>query len=179
LISPATAYRYFASAEALWSEAAFHAGAFGETWLADLDEQIEAAGPDVAARAEVAVRTLMGRMLSDPAPYRQAAKAVLEQWFAQQDTPPDDRAPVRAGRRTRTIRTVVTPLREQNEAAAVRIEHPLAVLVGADAMIALVDAAGLDADEAMTTLIDATRWLVSGALTELASDESRTKSTRK
>lgn len=180
LVSPATAYRYFASADALWSEAAYHTEAFGEAWLASVDEQIAAAGADVSARAEVAIRVVMGRMLAEPAAYRQAAKAGLEQWFAQQDTPPEDRAPVRAGRRTRHLRNVVEPLREQgHEAAAVRIERALATLIGTDALIALTDAANLNAEEAMATLLDASHWLISGALAELTGDHQRDRSNRK
>lgn len=180
LVSPATAYRYFASADALWSEAAYHTGAFGEAWMASVDEQVAAAGDDVSARAEVAIRVVMGRMLAEPAAFRQAARASLDQWFAQQDTPPEGRVPVRAGRRTRHIRTVVAPLREQgNEAAAVKIERALATLIGTEALIALTDVANLNAEEAMATLLDAARWLISGALTEHTADQHRDRSNRK
>ena len=50
-------------------------------------------------------------MLADQRPFRQMVKNSFEQWFVQQDLPPKQRTPLRAGRRRRTNHTVVDPLR--------------------------------------------------------------------
>src|SRR6476661_6021864 len=77
LVSVATAYRYFTSAEDLWAEASLEAVEL-DGWFDDVERQIEAAGDDVMARAEVAARLVGGRMLADQLPFRQLVKAGLE-----------------------------------------------------------------------------------------------------
>lgn len=167
LVSVATAYRYFSSAEALWSEAAMQASFIGTT-LDEADRLMDEAGDDPAARAEVAARIVGGWMLRDQVPARRFALASLDQWFAQQDVPPAERAPVRAGRRLRTNERVVEPLRGRlSETDLRRLVRALAFVSGIDAMLVLVDTLGLDGDAAMATLIDANRWLITGALAEL------------
>ena len=81
LVSTATAYRYFTNAEDLWAEAAVQALDL-DAWLDEVDREIENAGSDVAARAEVAARLVGGRMLADQRPFRQLVKNSFEQWFA-------------------------------------------------------------------------------------------------
>jgi AcrR family transcriptional regulator len=168
LVSTATAYRYFASAEELWAEAALQALDLN-SWLAEVDLEIDKAGDDIAARATVAARAVGGRMLADQRPFRQLLKNSIERWFAQQDQlSAEEQAPLRAGRRDRTNRTVVKPLRgvlddDQRE----RLVRALALVSGVDAIVVLTDALALDPDEALVTLIDANRWLIAGALAEL------------
>jgi AcrR family transcriptional regulator len=168
LVSTATAYRYFASAEELWAEAALQALDLN-SWLDEVDLEIDKAGDDIAARATVAARTVGGRMLADQRPFRQLLKNSFERWFAQQDQlPAEERAPLRAGRRDRTNRTIVEPLRgvlddDQRE----RLVRALALVSGIDAIVVLTDALALDPDEALATLIDANRWLIAGALADL------------
>ncbi len=48
-----------------------------------------------------------------------------------------------------------------------RIAHALGLVVGTEAVIALTDAVGLDYPMAKKMLLDASRWLLSGALAEL------------
>ena len=109
LVSVATAYRYFTSAEDLWGEASWQAVEI-DGWLDDVERQIEAAGADVMARAEVAA-SVVRRMLEDQLPFRQIAKAELERWFAQLERhEPEEQVPVRAGRRNRINNLVVKPL---------------------------------------------------------------------
>jgi AcrR family transcriptional regulator len=167
LVSVATAYRYFTSAEDLWAEASLEAVEF-DGLLDDVERQIEAAGDDVMARAEVAARVVVGRMLEDQLPFRQLVKAGLEQWFAQRDQPEaDEHMPIRAGRRNRTNRVVVEPLRGTlTDEELERLVRALALLSGTDAMLALTDTLHLDAEQAMITLLDANRWLLAGALAE-------------
>jgi hypothetical protein len=170
LVSVATAYRYFSRAEDLWAEASLQATDLDAT-LDQAHRRIEASGDDVIARAEAAARAVTGRMLDDQVPYRRLAQSALEQWFAQQDQPPAQRAPVRAGRRTTTNRLVLEPLRGTvPEADFERIVRAMGLVSGTDAALALTDALGLEGEEAMATLLDATRWLLKGALVELGAE---------
>jgi len=169
LVSVATAYRYFASAEDLWSEAASEA--VFETTLVQADAVVHQAGPDPLDRLESLIRAVGFAMLDDQAPYRRLAKAALEQWFRQSELPESERTPVREGRRRRQIATVVDPLRVQLSKKDVdRIARALGLVVGTDAMIALIDGVGLDVPDAKKALLDASRWMLSGALADLAQE---------
>ena len=173
LISAATAYRYFPSADELWFEASEAAVAF-EPKLREADERIAAAGDDPVDRLEAVVRCLGFTMLDDQAPYRRLAKGALEQWFTQVDTPLEDRAPVREGRRNRHIALVVEPLRGRlTDNDVDRVAHALGVVVGTDVMLALTDGVGLEGDQAKGAMLDAARWLLNGALAELRPDDAR------
>lgn len=166
LVSVATAYRYFSSAEDLFWEAS--EAALPEM-SAEAATKVEAAGNDPQARLEAILRSVGFRMLDDEAPFRQAAKLALDQWFRQVDAPPGDRVPVRQGRRTEYIAEVVAPLAGQiPEENIDRIARALGIVVGTEAMISLVDAMGLDVPTAKASLLDAGRWLLAGALAELA-----------
>ena len=176
MVSLATAYRYFSSAEELWREASMVAAELGPL-LAEADARMEEAGNDPHARLEVAVRTVGWRMLDDQVPFRQLAKSALERWFAQVEVPPDERAPVREGRRNRHNRKVVEPLSGTlSETDLDRLVAALGLVVGTDSMLALTDGVGLDVDEAKAVMLDAARWLLTGALRELLPpDEEATR----
>jgi AcrR family transcriptional regulator len=170
LVSVATAYRYFSSAEELWWEASEAAVSYEES-LAEAEQRIEAAGLDLQARLEALIRVTSFTMLENQVPYRQIARNALEQWFRQADGPDDERAPVRQGRRNAQIRNVITPLEGQIPKKDLdRIAHALGLIVGTEAMISLIDAVGLDVPVAKKTLLDASRWLLAGALAELADE---------
>ncbi len=167
LISVATAYRYFSSAEDLWWEASKTIAFQGA--LADANQRIEAAGTDPQARLEALIRSTGFRMLDDQAPYRQMVKAALDQWFRQADVPHAKRVPIREGRRNRQISNAIAPLQgELSNKDVERVAHALALVVGTEAVLALVDAAGLDVPAAKASLLDAGRWLLAGALAELS-----------
>ena len=167
LVSNATAYRYFASADELWLEASLAAADFGPM-LDEADTLMERAGDDLQARLEAAVRSIGWRMLDDQVPFRLVAKSALERWFAQADARPEDRVPVREGRRNRASRTVVEPLVGRlDDRDLDRLTAALGLVLGTDAMLALTDGVGLGADEAKTVLVDAGRWLLAGALADL------------
>jgi AcrR family transcriptional regulator len=167
LVSVATAYRYFPSAEDLWSEAASQALDF-DAWLTDVDDEIDKAGDDVTARAEVAARIVGGRMLAEQRPFRQLIKASFERWFTQQALPAEERTPPRAARRTRTNETIIRPLNNTlDDAQRERLLRALALVSGTEAIVVLTDALNLDAQDALNTLLDANRWLIAGALAEL------------
>ena len=167
MVSIATAYRYFSSADELWSEASMAAAEL-QPLLDDADALMDQAGDDPHARLAVAVRTIGWRMLEDQLPFRQLAKSALERWFAQLEVPPEERVPVREGRRNRHNRKVIEPLADVlTDRDADRLVAALALVVGTDSMLALIDGAGLEVDEAKSLMLDAARWLLAGALDEL------------
>jgi AcrR family transcriptional regulator len=171
LVSVATAYRYFASAEDLWWEASTAAIAL-EPALSAADELVDAAGDDPAARLEALIRTTSFHMFDDQAPYRRLAKAALDQWFTQVDTPEGERAPVREGRRNDLIAMTLEPLRGRIPKKGLdRIAHALGVVVGTDAMLALIDGVRLPVPDAKKSVLDASRWILAGALAELGHDQ--------
>jgi AcrR family transcriptional regulator len=167
LVSLATAYRYFPSADELWQEAAMAEAQFGPL-LQDTDAAVDEAGQDPHARLEAAVRCMGWRMLDDQAPHRLMAKTALDRWFAQADTAPEDQVPIREGRRNRASRKVLEPLTHRLEDDDLdRLTAALGIVLGTDSMLALVDGVGLSTDEAKTVMLDAARWLLAGALAEL------------
>ncbi|HET9731889.1 MAG TPA: TetR/AcrR family transcriptional regulator [Acidimicrobiales bacterium] len=175
LVSVATAYRYFSSAEDLWWEASNEA--FGEqATIAQAQRRVEAAGSDPQARLEALIRSVGFAMLDDQVPYRRITKSALEQWFRQADTTPGERVPIRQGRRNQHVRAVLTPLEGRLARKDLdRIAHALGLIVGSEAMISLTDAVGLEVPAAKKTLLDAARWLLAGALAEMPDTSSQTK----
>jgi AcrR family transcriptional regulator len=168
LVSVATAYRYFSSAEDLWWEASEAAIDYEET-MAEAKQRIEAAGTDLQGRLEALIRITSFNMLDNQMPYRRSAKTALDQWFSQLDASDDERAPVREGRRNPQIRNVIAPLEGQIPKRDLdRIAGALALIIGPEAMISLIDAVGLEVPAAKKTLLDAGRWLLTGALAEVA-----------
>ena len=166
LVSVATAYRYFSSAEDLWWEASEAAIAFQDAEVTL--QQVEEAGNDPQALLEAVIRGPGFKMLDDQLPYRQAAKAALDQWFRQARASDSEPVPIRQGRRNKQIRIVVAPLDELLPKKDIdRIAHALGLVLGREAMISLIDAVGLDVPAAKRTLLDASRWLLAGALAEL------------
>jgi AcrR family transcriptional regulator len=165
LVSVATAYRYFSSAEDLWWEAS--TSTYEQT-VEQSARQVEAAGTDPQARLEALIRSTGFLMLDDQLPYRRIAKNALDQWFRQQAAPDEERVPVRQGRRKDQIRQAIAQLADQlPDTAMDRLAHALGLLVGTEPMISLIDAIGLDVPEAKQTLLDAARWMLTGALAEL------------
>lgn len=165
LVSIATAYRYFPSAEELWWEAANEAlGGIAPEVARKVDE----AGDDPHARLDALLRSVGFRMLDDQVPYRRSSQSSLEHWFRQLDAPVNQRVPVREGRRNEQIANALAPLRDQlSKKDFDRVSRALGLVVGTEAMISLIDAVGLDVPTAKKTLLDAGRWMLAGALAEL------------
>lgn len=163
-VSPATAYRYFTSAEDLQDEASAELLSFVSS-NDEVGPAIEAAGDDVYARLEALVRTLGRRMLTDQAPFRQQAKAGYDRWFAQQaDAGP---VQVRVGRRNQFIRQVVAPIKDRlSPADHERLLAALAVGFGTEAAISLTDVARLAPEAALEVMVATCRWIMDGALAD-------------
>lgn len=171
LVSVATAYRYFPSADDLWWEASAVHVEFHQPRL-EADTRIAAAGQDPQARLDALIRTLGYWMLEDQIPSRQMAKYALERWLQQAADPSAERVPNRQGRRNEQISKVLEPLHGQLPKRDLdRIAHALGLVVGTEAVIALTDAVGLDLSSAKRALSDAARWMLAGALTELTENQ--------
>ncbi len=113
-------------------------------------------------------------MLDDQVPYRRITLIAQEQWFRQADTPQSERVPTRQGRRNAQIRHAIAPLQGRVPKKDLdRIAHALALIIGSEAMISLTDAVGLDVPTAKKALLDAGRWILAGALAELADGRAR------
>lgn len=160
LVSVATAYRYFSSAEDLWWEASNQTSGQQSTF-AQAEEQIEAAGRDPQARLEALIRSVGFQMIDDRVPSRRIAKSALD-------------GPVRQGRRNQQIRNVIVPLEARlTKEDLDRIAHALALVISSEATISLTDAVGFEASAAKAALLDAARWLLAGALAELTDTSSQ------
>jgi len=165
-VSAATAYRYFASADDLAHEAALELLDFVAS-LEVVTTAIDDAGDDVDARLEALLRTLGWRMLNEQLPFRQLAKAGLEQWFAQQQHAPDNETPVRKGRRDSYTRRVLEPARASMTTADYeRLVCALNVGWGTEAMISLIDINQLEPAAALEVMLATCRWILHGALSE-------------
>lgn len=166
LVSVATAYRYFSSVEDLWWEATL-ADCF-ERAADDSIERTKEAGPEPRARLETAVRSYGFAVLDDQAPFRRIAQIALERWFRQRATADEPQISKPSGPRGELVEAVLSPLASTlPEGDRIRIAHALALVLGTEAVIALTDAVGLDVPAAKGALLDASRWLLAGALAEL------------
>lgn len=165
LVSLATAYRYFRSAEELWADAA----AYGMSDLFDLEAvqtSIEACGDDVEARVDAMARGLGWGLIDNASFARQSAKASLDRWFAQQGAEGAD-APVRPSERVRWIALALEPLRASLEDHQVdSIAEALAFVIGAEAVVTALDVLHLSPEAAKERMLVTTRWVLRAGLAE-------------
>lgn len=170
LVSVATAYRYFRTAEELWEDAAL----FSATVIIDSDEleaAIEAAGDEVEARVEVVIRKLGWGFIDHAAMTRQVMKASLDRWLAQQGSDREPR-PVRPGQRNKWNALALQPLRDKLEDHQVdSLVEALGFVVGAEAVITLLDALQLSPEAAKERQLTTAMWILRGGLAEIAETE--------
>ena len=172
LVSPATAYRYFPNADALWEEASLE---LTEPWNPEI---VEKAGDDAEARLTAVVQSIGWRMLDEELPYRNLARTSLERWFAQAEVPENERVPVREGRRMQWNAKALEPLRRELSPRALKqVTNALALVWGTEAVIVLRDVCRLDTASAKTVMLNAARWLLAGALAEHC-DRAKSKRSR-
>jgi AcrR family transcriptional regulator len=166
LVSVATAYRYFTTAEELWEEAAV----FGLDDLFDeeaIERAVEAAGDDVEARLEVVIRMIGWVMLDEELPYRQMAKTSLDRWFAQQRNGDGERRPTRPGHRNRWNALVVEPLRGTlTDTELTGLIEALGLGWGAESVIVLYDVLELERDAAKRRMLTTCTWILRGAVAD-------------
>jgi len=173
LVSIATAYRYFTTAEELWEEAAV----FGLDELFDeeaIERAVEAAGDDVEARLEVVIRMIGWAMLDEELPYRQMAKTSLDRWFAQQRNGDGERRPTRPGHRNRWNALVVEPLRGTlSDSELAGLIEALGLGWGAESVIVLYDVLELERDAAKRRMLTTCTWILRGAVADAGKGGSR------
>jgi AcrR family transcriptional regulator len=166
LVSVATAYRYFPTADDLWTEASFETMDFTEL-SADVETAVDAAGDDAGARLEVVITRIGWDMLDNPLPYRTMAKLASERWFAQQQSPAAEPAPIREGRRHHWNQRIVEPLRGTlTESERRRLIAALDVAWGTEASISLTDVAGLEVEEAKRVMLQTAQWVLAAGLAD-------------
>src|SRR5688572_14428054 len=155
-ISRATAYRYFPNQHTLL--AAAHPETALESLLPD------DAPDDVATRLDLVVDAFTRTIVDTEEQQRTMLRLALE---AQ----PEERAqlPLRQGRAIKWIEDALTPLREQMTAAQV---HRLAIAIrsatGIEALVWLIDVAGLSHREAT----EVTRWSAQALLSAALADSA-------
>ncbi len=159
LVSLATAYRYFRTAEELWDDAAI----FSATVIVDSDEleaAIEAAGDDVEARVEVVIRLIGWGFIDNEVLIRQVMRTSLDRWFAQQGAHGEAR-PVRPGQRNKWNTLALQPLRDKLEDYQVdSLVEALGFVVGAEAVITLLDALQLSPQAAKERQLTTALWIL-------------------
>mgnify|MGYP001400440898 CR=1 FL=1 len=171
LVSVATAYRYFRTAEELWEDAAL----FSSTVIIDSDEleaAIEAAGDDVEARVEVVIRKLGWGFIDHELMTRQVMKASLDRWFAQQGSQGEPR-PVRPGQRNKWNALALQPLRDKLEDHEVdSLIEALGFVLGVEAVLTLLDALQLSPEAAKERQLTTAMWILRGGLAGIARAET-------
>ena len=161
LMSPATAYRYFSSAQSLWEEASLE---IIEDWDTG---QIDQVGDDPRARLDAVVQGVGWHMLDDELPYRNLVRASLERWYEQSGLPANERMPVRQGRRMVYNTKVVEPLRHELPDETIdQLINALALVWGTEAVLVLRDVCRLDTEQAKDTMLRASRWMLDGFLAQ-------------
>lgn len=156
LVSRTTAYRYFPTQESLLVELAMGVD------VDDVEELVaRPLGEESPTDRVVAVLDLFNRHVSDAeAQYRSALRLYMDQWLGAA-TQGDEVPLLREGRRTRWFATSLEPLRGTvPDADLDRLVAALSMLSGAEALVALRDVCGLDADESRAVVEWAARALV-------------------
>lgn len=165
LVSRATAYRYYASVEALISDAMF------ERAVPPLESFCKLAQDDPAEMAARAARTMNKLLLDDEVGLHVVERSFMSAWL---DNPAESRPP-RPARRMQYIDPIVESLKNELTPAARRqLAHALAMLMGTEAALALHDVAGASLDEALSASAWAAQALVRQALAEARGDSTST-----
>lgn len=158
MVSRATAYRYFASIEALLGETATDRGMkpLAQFWQPGDDPM------DGAGRAAIELNALL---LADEIGLHVMERSFMTVWLqgATHDTPR------RPGRRMSYIEPIVDSLKNDlTPAARRRLKHSLAAIIGTEAVIAVRDISQASVEEALEATAWAARSLVRQALAEAA-----------
>lgn len=162
MISKTTAYRYFASAEAVIEEVFF------DRDFPTVDDVLRSTGNDVTARVLAVEGAVNDTLLSHESAMRMIVRNALDRALAA-----DDDLPVRVGRRQALIAAALEPLEGLVEAEKRRLRNALALVIGPEAIIAARDICGLSPDETRAVTRWAAESLVARALAD--GDASTTK----
>jgi AcrR family transcriptional regulator len=162
MISKTTAYRYFASAEALIEEVFF------DRIFPTVDGVLESTGDDPTVRVLAVEEAVNGTLLSHESAMRMIVRNALDRSLAA-----DDDVPTRVGRRQDLIAAALEPLERVLEPDAQSgLRHALALVIGPEAIIAARDVCGLSPDETRNV----TRWAAEALVARaLLQGDARTK----
>lgn len=152
LVSRATAYRYFASAEAVLVEAAVHVAM-------PTSREIFAHVPpgDPIARVQALDTALHDMMLANEASLRAMLAHTVQRGQGDADVP------LRQNRRSPLIAEALAPAQNLDPARRETLAHAIAALVGVEALVALKDVLQLDDNQSRAVK----QWAI-GALVEAA-----------
>lgn len=169
MVSVATAYRYYSSAEELWNDAV----AYDASNLFDADAvraAIEAEGDDVEARVETVIRECAWSLIDNHVFLRRSAKASLDAWFAQ-DARGEEPDSSRPRQRTTWNALALEPLRGRIEDHHVdAIVEALGLVWGAEPTITLLDVLDLSPQAAKDRMLTTARWILRAGLADAGED---------
>jgi AcrR family transcriptional regulator len=155
LVSKTTAYRYYASADALFTEVFFDRG------FPTVDEVLGSAGDDPTTRVLAVEGAVNDTMLAQERAMRVIIRNALDTALAG-----DDGAP-RVGRRQNLIAAALEPLVGTADPEVVeRLRHALALVIGPEAIIAARDVCRLSPGETRAVTRWAAEALVAHALAQ-------------
>ncbi|MEQ8840241.1 MAG: TetR/AcrR family transcriptional regulator [Acidimicrobiales bacterium] len=155
-ISRATIYRYFASS----SDIVWHV--MSDREIESSESVATAAGPDPLDRIVAAEKAVNDYIFANPTSVRQFEASVVQR-VLDGTADADDRP----ARRLRYIDAALEPLvGELDDTALRRLRHGLALALGTEAFIALVDTCRLDDDDARATAAWVCRALVTQAMAD-------------
>lgn len=156
LVSKATAYRYFASADALIAEVMF------DRDFPSVDQVLGATGDDAATRVLAVEAAVNDALLAHETAMRMILRNAIERALTEADETPH-----RVGRRQALIAAALEPLRGQIKPAALeRLRHSLALVIGPEAILAARDICGLSPQETRRV----TRWAAEALVLRALSD---------
>lgn len=154
-VSRATAYRYFPTHDALLIEAGNITPA-----TEPVEELVQSLPSD---DPEERLRSVLDRFIpiifAEEAAMRAALRTYQDTWLANRARG-EQALPVREGRRMRWLDTVIAPLDDLPAERRERLRAGLALTLGADSVVVMKDACGLDDDEALEVL----RWAATAIL---------------
>lgn len=169
LVSKATAYRYFASADALIVEAGF------DRDFPTAEQALATAGDEPTARVLAVEGAVNDVMLT----HERAMRIIIRNAIDRALADPEE-APHRTGRRQSLIAAAVAPLADTlPKASLARLRHALALVIGPEAIIAARDVCRLDAAETRAVTRWAAEALVMRAMAEGVGDGRRSTAQRR
>jgi len=158
-VSRATAYRYFPTRESLEIEVADITPHVVETEAA----LAQLATDDIEARLVTLLDSFNPIVLAEEEHFRRALWVYQDTWLRSHRADVDAPA-VREGRRMRWLDTVLEPLDDVPGERKERLRAALALTLGADSVVVMKDACGLDDEQALATLRWAARAILRAGL---------------
>lgn len=160
LVSKTTAYRYFASADALIAEVFF------DRDFPTVDSVLGHVGDDPTERSLAVEAAVNDTMLTHEHAMRLIIRNAIDTMLSS-----GDEAPPRLGRRQQLIAAALRPLEGALDPEVLwRLRNALALVIGPEAVIAARDVCGLSPDETRAVTRWATEAIVARALADAAGE---------